>query len=432
MLKYPVLFVAGFMLLFISCKNEIDDIFPESANARVKQTMAKCDEMLKSSSEGWRMDYTPKHGSELNFVMKFDQQNDSVYMYVNTEKSSWSRYNMYAGEGPLLSFDTYSVLHYYADPGVTDKDVTSDGELKDGTGFGGDFEFVINTISEDTIVLRGRKNHDIVKMYRIKAGEINRIRLARKLQEKYRDTRSFFNILQSSSTMADIKMGDDNNNITVITGTEENPLSKEVALTYTEEGFVLATPVDLNGSMIQTFKWNELLKTFVGENNTRVLESNFTIYPWGDTVKLLEGHVYDVEKVSPGTLVDWYASFLSAYSDFLQTQFYFNALRTDGKLENCFSFVLGDGSEMTWNNMLISDSNISRKDRITLTRGGTEGPKAREILRNVIGKRIIDTVFDTEGFTVIVNGDLIYLVSIRDATKWFMLKESTNQNTNIK
>lgn len=416
--------------LLLSCKNEIDDIFNTSANKRIQETMDLCEATLLAAPNGWRINYTPKNGSELNFVMTF-APNDSVFMYVNTEKESWSRYRFYPGEGPVLSFDTYSVLHYYADPGVTDKDVSTDDDLKTGSGFGGDFEFIVCRITADEVIMRGRKNGDTVRFIAAGEGEINKIRLTRKLQERYRDTKAFFNVIRNSSSSADILMADNEpSQVTIITS-DRDDVNNKIDVVYTKEGFQIKNAVEIGNNRVNEFTWNEILGTFVSDGSLMIRSTDTSSYSWGSTVDLLKGKVFDVVKVGPGTFCDWFDSFKSAFPEYERLQLYFDFSKNDGTFYTALSFVLTTNNAETWNDIVASESSSVRSDQLIHTRGTTSGPRAREILRSVIGKRIIDVFFDSAGYTVVERNGHLYITFAKDSSKWFEIKEATDINPNL-
>ena len=97
-----------------ACTNEVDDVFSTNATQRIEAAMAECDETLQGAEYGWRFDYTPTNGATVNYVMNF--KNGRVRMENTEGETSESTYKIVNAEGPVLSFDTYSILHELADP----------------------------------------------------------------------------------------------------------------------------------------------------------------------------------------------------------------------------------------------------------------------------------------------------------------------------
>jgi hypothetical protein len=75
-----------------------------------------------------------------------------------------SHYKLEQSMGTVLSLDEYNdVFHYFSNPNNPDEY----GEK--GIGFGGDFEFRVIKASADSIVMRGKKHGDRIRMYPIAA-----------------------------------------------------------------------------------------------------------------------------------------------------------------------------------------------------------------------------------------------------------------------
>lgn len=154
--------VAASLAVLPSCKNEVDDLFDQSAAERIEQAMTDYREALCSAENGWEMLYFA-NGSEqgYNLLCKFNEDG-SVKFAARNEFSSAGKYaeevslfEMIADNGPVLTFNTYNNLfHIFADP----NDIPSTGE-DDETGYGheGDYEFVVHEATADQILLKGKK-----------------------------------------------------------------------------------------------------------------------------------------------------------------------------------------------------------------------------------------------------------------------------------
>ena len=154
--------VAASLAVLPSCKNEVDDLFDQSAAERIEQAMTDYREALCSAENGWEMLYFA-NGSEqgYNLLCKFNEDG-SVKFAAKNEFSSAGKYaeevslfEMISDNGPVLTFNTYNNLfHIFADP----NDIPSTGE-DDETGYGheGDYEFVVHEATADQILLKGKK-----------------------------------------------------------------------------------------------------------------------------------------------------------------------------------------------------------------------------------------------------------------------------------
>lgn len=142
----------------ISCVQDEKEIFNNFSIERIKELNSKCEYALLDSKNGWVMEYFPNTKIYGGYIIYMNFTKDHVEMsqesdFSKTEKSS---YSFKSNNSAVLSFDTYnSILHQYSDPG------------RDGVGYGGDFEFTIEKVSNDHITFRGIKRGDIIFMNKI-------------------------------------------------------------------------------------------------------------------------------------------------------------------------------------------------------------------------------------------------------------------------
>lgn len=166
MKKLFYILTLGLTLSLAACApSEVDDIFDESPAVRLDKAIKNYTELLKSNGGRWNMKYFA-NGDEggYNFMMLF--KNGSVeisgknayleLVYGSSFMKVESLWEVVADYGPVLTFNTYNeVFHLFSDPDP------------DGTGLGGDYEFIIMEASEDRIVLRGKKTGITAVMDRI-------------------------------------------------------------------------------------------------------------------------------------------------------------------------------------------------------------------------------------------------------------------------
>lgn len=115
-------------------------------------------------------------------------------------------------KAPVLSFDTYSILHDLADP----------SEYPLGTGKGGEFEFIVCRVTEDTIYVRGRKSGNDFKLSRAAEGEIQHVRLETALDIDGGKDITFFHTLQvGGQDAATLFLGNDKRSLDVMTADEQ-------------------------------------------------------------------------------------------------------------------------------------------------------------------------------------------------------------------
>lgn len=161
-------YILPLALALVSCApSEVDDIFDESAAVRLDNAIKDYTEYFKKDGGHWNMKYFAAEETQgFNFIMNFNEDGTveisgkNTYFNLTTDVSTWE---VIADYGPVLSFNTYNdALHFFSDPyGVPGyKD-------DDGTGLGGDYEFLIISTTEERAVLRGKKSGLTIVMDRL-------------------------------------------------------------------------------------------------------------------------------------------------------------------------------------------------------------------------------------------------------------------------
>ena len=130
--------------------------------------MEKVREVLKSSPNGWLMEYYGNRSlGGYNILVKFEGDQATVASEkwgtnhpagidaagkVITAKS---HYKLELSMGTVLSFDEHNpIMHYYSMP--NNPDYTYDAS----EGLSGDFEFRVMHASADSVILRGKKSNN--------------------------------------------------------------------------------------------------------------------------------------------------------------------------------------------------------------------------------------------------------------------------------
>jgi hypothetical protein len=159
MAAYKNIKVINFLLTFIlsmgmvSCKEEYDEVFPETPDERVQKVLDEYNQMLIDAPHGWKARLYTGTGAGYFYYFDFDESGRvkmvSDFNQSTAEESMDGTWKIKALQRPTLSFDTYSYVHLPADP---DGDVNSGG---DGKGLVSDFEFAWERTNEDTIVFQG-------------------------------------------------------------------------------------------------------------------------------------------------------------------------------------------------------------------------------------------------------------------------------------
>ena len=151
-----------------SCKNEVDDIFPDSAANRMTNAINTYSDLLTANGGKWALEYfsstsAPGYVFILEFAKDGSVTVSSNNPYADIEEglsygSDTSEWEVIGDNGPVLSFNTYNeVFHYFSDPDVSPR----------GRGFEGDYEFNLMKYENDTLFLNGKKHDMNMFMYRL-------------------------------------------------------------------------------------------------------------------------------------------------------------------------------------------------------------------------------------------------------------------------
>lgn len=146
------------MIVTIASCRKYDDVFDESPDTRINETLAAYNDALTGAPYGWKALVYPSGlpNTAFGFYFKFDTTN-RVDMFSDFDSLSSvtvrrSSFRLKSLQQPCLLFDTYSYIHVLCDP-----DASKNGGYY-GKGLFSDFEFAIDGIYGDTIKLTGRLN----------------------------------------------------------------------------------------------------------------------------------------------------------------------------------------------------------------------------------------------------------------------------------
>ena len=152
-LKISATLLASFVFIFSACK-KYDTAFVQSPDERINTAIKKYQSALTGSPAGWNATIRTQTGGIYHYHFRFTDSN-RVKMYSDFNQSTAgtvgeSSYRLKALQTPSLLFDTYSYLHLLSDP-----DGNVNGGI-DGVGLASDFEFSLDSLAADSILLTGR------------------------------------------------------------------------------------------------------------------------------------------------------------------------------------------------------------------------------------------------------------------------------------
>lgn len=167
------IYILSFFLLIVtlSCEKKRDRVFEQGPTERLNESVAKSYAVLQENKEGWLIKYFPSNTREFGGYTLFVKFISVTEVEVEGElfrNMSTSNYTIYPGSGPILTFDTYNpIIHHFALPGVYTDTGASD------SGFKGDFEFLVQKATADSVTLEGRKTYNKIIMVPVKESDMN-------------------------------------------------------------------------------------------------------------------------------------------------------------------------------------------------------------------------------------------------------------------
>lgn len=159
------------VIAFAGCVKEPASIFERDSAERLNDFVVKARETLKAQKQGWMIKYYPS--SDLEFggytvFANFTSDNEATLTSDIDDSRINSYYSVIAESGPILTFNTYNpIIHFFSEPGGDSGIGAVDSGLK------GDFEFIILSIEDGKIVLKGKKSGNTIEMTAVPATGFN-------------------------------------------------------------------------------------------------------------------------------------------------------------------------------------------------------------------------------------------------------------------
>ena len=163
-MKNRFLFITFFLAisLLTSCVHNTEELFDKPAADRMTESLQTYRELLTAQTNGWLVEYYPektrKYGG-FNLYFRFEGGDQvTVRSEIDPAASAISTWSMGTDMGPTINFDTYNtILHYFSDPAINQ-----------GGGYGlnyeGDYEFCVESGTENEFILKGKKTRNIIHM----------------------------------------------------------------------------------------------------------------------------------------------------------------------------------------------------------------------------------------------------------------------------
>ncbi len=172
-MKTKLLIFSIFLFVFFSCKK--DDLDFNRPDQKMEKLKTEYEKQLISAKNGWIAYLFPKGGGGYTFKFNFDENNrvkSGFSVFEDYAKNLIeSSYRISVDQLISLNFDTYSYIHYLADPDPYIK------RGNPGEGLISDFEFSFIRVTTDTIFLRGNHNESNMMLIRAKENQAEKFLL---------------------------------------------------------------------------------------------------------------------------------------------------------------------------------------------------------------------------------------------------------------
>jgi len=283
-----ILIVCLSVMAFSACSLKEDNSFESSASQRSGENIAAVQKLLYTAPNGWLMEYYGNLSfGGYNVMVKFEGENatfasekwgDNHKAGLDDEGkciTTTSHYKIEQSMGTIISFDEYNeTFHYYSMP--NNPDYTYDT----AEGLSGDFEFRVMKATNDSIILRGKKNNNKIVMTPIPADKTwESIIKEAKDTEDYMSSRIY--TLSGSGYTKDQEVTATSNGdyrCFIFTYKDETDQTVTVSAPYIvkNDGFHFYRPVEVNGVELDGLLKGETDNYFLFANNSSLQLDTYT------------------------------------------------------------------------------------------------------------------------------------------------------------
>lgn len=443
-----------------ACSVKEDYIFDESATARIRAYINNCTAELTKPEYGWKMLFEPNKTrlGGYNVLMSF-REDGTVRMLTDfLEEESTSTYTFNESQGPVLSFDSYSCLHYLADPRITPV----------GTGLEGEFEFVIKEVSSDSLVFYGKKYGNRIVFYPAAEADwsVNMENFRKHIDlMKPQDQSPFFRGLTMNQTAVNLVYDPASRAITYSYSDEitKQILSGWSGVYGTSDGVRFSPEIHVNGVVLDELKYNEKSRLF--EANTpgvigSLKYSHKPPFPFYNSIDQMRSassfigtpRLGSISSGNINSMLEFVNAIMGGHSMYMSSEFQagYRALIMAGMKQFRITWSLDyNGTERgpwvtfygalsAWlaeeesiyslNNLLEMEIMREERDQIRFTINEdniyqTNSGEFANLMRDQTGyKAFMDFIADPAGFTIVPSvNKRFYLVNLADSRRWLLL-----------
>lgn len=263
-IKYFLILTLGFILAQ-SCTNEEDDLFNAPSAERMNAALKEAKETLIAAPNGWLMEYyaekEPQKMGGFTYFCKFDE-NLNVEIATEVSTSNYpaktkvkSMYGLIADMGPVLTFNTYNeIFHLFSEPRSSN----------DRDGDAGDYEFILDEVTPDTILMRGKRYGNKIVMTRLDESVNWDAYIDAVLEMDNKAYYPEYKLIVNGQEVGFVTQ-DYNTRLFSFYTSDASFIASQNGL-YTPEGIRFYEPVTIDGVTIANMEWDVTTKTFKSDN----------------------------------------------------------------------------------------------------------------------------------------------------------------------
>lgn len=244
-------------LLLQSCLKNEEDIFDTPSSIRMQEVLDNAKKVLTSSEQGWIFDYYPDRNLSYGgyvYTVKFNNKEVTAGFELAPGTTESSLYKLTNDNGPVLTFDSYNkLLHFFATPSSEAYE-----------GLDGDFEFVIMSVTDDLITLRGKRTGNTMYMRRLTKDPAAYINAVYSITDNI-ITPIATGTLGAMEISCSIDIDARRMDITYMKGDKAELAS--ASYIPTETGISFYTPMEINGATLSELNYNIENFTFSGKDS---------------------------------------------------------------------------------------------------------------------------------------------------------------------
>lgn len=244
-------------LLLQSCLKDQEDVFDTPSSIRMQEVLDNAKRVLTSSEQGWVFDYYPDRNQSYGgyvYTVKFDSKEVTAGFELAPGVTETSLYKLTNDNGPVLTFDSYNtLLHFFATPSSSAYE-----------GMDGDFEFVIMSVTDDLITLRGKRTGNTMYMRRLTKDPVEYINAVSAISDNI-ITATGTGTVGNMEISCNIDLDGRRIDITYMNG--DNAILASSRYIPSETGIRFYTPLEFNGATLSELNYDTETFTFSGKDS---------------------------------------------------------------------------------------------------------------------------------------------------------------------